>query len=82
VLWVLVTGAVLTAFVATWYAALSRAQAVDVAAVLVFGGVITAFLQNGFADKALPSTLGLVLLTVGAIAAAFAGWRGRQTASG
>ncbi len=82
VLWVLATGTVLTAFVATWYAALSRAQAVDVAAVLVFGGVITAFLQNGFADEALPSTLGLVLMTLGAVAAAFAGWRDRQTATG
>ena len=72
----------LTAFVATWYAALSRAQAVDVAAVLVFGGVITALLQTGLADKPLPSTLGLGLLTFGAAAAAFFAWRERHTATG
>ncbi|GAA6525131.1 EamA family transporter [Intrasporangium sp. DVR] len=40
--WVLVCGALLAAYVATWFAALARAQAVDVTAVLVLGAVITA----------------------------------------
>ena len=40
--WALLTGLLLTAYVATWYAALARAQAVDVTAVLVFGAVVTA----------------------------------------
>ncbi len=42
--WILLTGLLLTAYVATWYAALARAQAVDVTAVLVFGAVVTALL--------------------------------------
>ena len=49
--WVLLTGLLLTAYVATWYAALARAQAVDVTAVLVFGAVITAApLRGGDGD--------------------------------
>ena len=47
--WALLTGLLLTAYVATWYAALARAQAVDVTAVLVFGAVVTALLP-GAAD--------------------------------
>ena len=42
--WVLITGVLLTGYVGTWYAALARAPAVDVTAVLVFGAVITALL--------------------------------------
>jgi len=45
--WVVVTGLLLTAYVGTWYAALARAQAVDVTAVLVFGAVVTALLADG-----------------------------------
>ena len=44
--WVLLTGLLLTAYVATWYAALARAQAIDVTAVLVFGAVVTALLSG------------------------------------
>ena len=44
--WVVLTGLLLTAYVATWYAALARAQAVDVTAVLVFGAVVTALLSG------------------------------------
>jgi drug/metabolite transporter (DMT)-like permease len=69
--WVLATGVILAAYVATWYAALARAQAVDVTAVLVFGAVVTAMLNTGFQGAALGSqVLGLVLVTVGAGAAA------------
>ena len=36
----------LAGYVASWYAALARAQAVDVTAVLVFGAVVTALIAN------------------------------------
>lgn len=70
--WAVTTGVVLGAFVATWYAALARAQAVDAAAVLVFGAVITALLSLGVQGVGLPAarSLGLLLVTAGAAAAA------------
>src|SRR5581483_4920597 len=49
--WIALTGLLLTGYVATWYAALSRAPAIDVTAVLVFGAVATALL-SGAADGA------------------------------
>jgi hypothetical protein len=64
--WALATGAILSVYVASWYSALSRAPAVDVTAVLVFGAVITAFLRSGVDGIALPSTAGLVLVSLGA----------------
>jgi drug/metabolite transporter (DMT)-like permease len=63
--WVLLTGLLLTAYVATWYAALARAQAIDVTAVLVFGAVITALL-SGAADGAHVNLPGTVLVALGA----------------
>ena len=45
--WALLTGLLLAGYVATWYAALARAQAVDVTAVLVLAAVVTAFLDRG-----------------------------------
>lgn len=72
--WALATGLVLTGYVATWYSALARAQAIDVTAVLVFGAVITAALRSGFEDAALaPQGIGLVLVAAGA------GWIVLQT---
>jgi drug/metabolite transporter (DMT)-like permease len=62
--WVVVTGVLLTAYVATWYAALARAQAVDVTAVLVFGAVVTALL-SGAADGTSVSAVGTVLIVLG-----------------
>jgi drug/metabolite transporter (DMT)-like permease len=73
--WALVTGMVLTAYVATWYGALARAHAVDVTAVLVFGAVITAMLDTGVRGVPLPSTAGLVMVSLGAALAAAAGAR-------
>jgi len=65
--WALATGVVLSGYVATWYSALARAQAIDVTAVLVFGAVITATLRSGFEGAALaPSGIGLALVAVGA----------------
>ena len=64
--WVLVTGLILAAYVATWYSALARAQAVDVTAVLVFGAVITALLSR-WADGVTFDLGGVILITAGAI---------------
>jgi drug/metabolite transporter (DMT)-like permease len=72
--WALLTGALLTAFVATWYLALAFAQAVDVTAVLVFGAVVTALLSAG-ADGAPVDAVGLSLVTLGAAAIAVAALR-------
>ena len=62
--WVILTGLLLTAYVATWYAALARAQAIDVTAVLVFGAVVTALL-SGAADGAPVSAVGTILVAAG-----------------
>lgn len=67
--WIALTGLALTAYVATWYLALSKAQAVDVTAVLVLGALITAALRTGFTGAAVPSPVGIALLTVGGVAA-------------
>jgi drug/metabolite transporter (DMT)-like permease len=45
--WAIATGLILAAYVATWYAALARAAAIDVTALLVPGAIITALLQAG-----------------------------------
>jgi drug/metabolite transporter (DMT)-like permease len=63
--WIVLTGLLLTAYVATWYAALARAQAVDVTAVLVFGAAVTALLA-GVVDGAAVSIAGVALVTLGA----------------
>jgi drug/metabolite transporter (DMT)-like permease len=65
--WVLLTGVVLAAYVGTWFAALARAQAVDVTAVLVVAAPVTALL-GAVVDGAdlRPQAGGLVLVTFGA----------------
>lgn len=63
--WAVLTGLLLTAYVATWFAALARAQAVDVTAVLVFGALVTAIL-SGVIDGAAIGVGGTVLVAVGA----------------
>lgn len=63
--WVLVAGAFLSGYVLTWLAALSRAPAVDVTAILVGGALITAILQSALRGAALPDPLGLALIIVG-----------------
>jgi len=72
--WVLLTGLLLMAYVATWYGALALAQAIDVTAVLVFGAVITAVL-SGAVDGAPVSVVGIALIACGAALAALAGAR-------
>ena len=67
--WVLLTGVILTLYVATWFAALARAQATDVTAMLVFGAVITAVLSSGGQLAALaPGAVGLALIAAGTVA--------------
>jgi drug/metabolite transporter (DMT)-like permease len=82
--WALATGAILAVYVATWYAALARAQAVDVTAVLVVGAVVTALLDAAVKGKALaPQGFGLTLLIAGALLMIAAGrLRARRPAAG
>jgi drug/metabolite transporter (DMT)-like permease len=68
--WALATGLLLTAYVGTWFAALARAQAVDVTAVLVFGAFVTALLA-GAVDGTSFSAVGAVLVVAGS---ALTGW--------
>jgi drug/metabolite transporter (DMT)-like permease len=69
--WVLLTGLLLTGYVATWYAGLARAQALDVTAILVFGAVVTATLDGVFKGAALrPDLGGLGLVVAGVVAVA------------
>jgi drug/metabolite transporter (DMT)-like permease len=75
--WALLTGALLAGYVATWYAALSRAQAVDVTAVLVFGAVVTAMLAR-VGDGASLDALGLAVITFGTALSVLAALRARQ----
>ena len=72
--WALLTGLILCGYVATWYAALARAQAVDVTAVLVFGAVITALLSRA-ADGVAFDLGGVILVTAGAVLVALTGRR-------
>jgi drug/metabolite transporter (DMT)-like permease len=78
--WILLTSITLAAYVGTWYAALSRAQAVDVSAVLVGGALITALLETGVRGLAAPPPLGMVLLLAG-VGAVLVG-RSRLTSTG
>jgi drug/metabolite transporter (DMT)-like permease len=77
-MWVLLTGLILAGYVSTWFAALSRAPAVDVTAVLVVGAVITALLAAGVKGAPLVPQLGWVaLVLVGAVLVAVPGRHGR-----
>ena len=65
--WVMLTGLMLAAYVATWFAALARARAVDVTAVLVVGAPVTALLAAGVQHVSLlPQLGGLLVLLAGA----------------
>ena len=77
--WAAVTGVLLSAYVATWYAALQRAPALDVTAVLVAAAVLTALLRAGFDGAPIAADLPwLGLLGAGAAVAAALGWRARE----
>jgi drug/metabolite transporter (DMT)-like permease len=70
--WAVLTGLLLSMYVSTWYAALARAQAVDVTAVLVFGAVVTALL-DGAANGVSVDGVGVGLICIGAALAILAG---------
>lgn len=78
--WAIATGLILAAYVATWYAALARAGAIDVTALLVPGALITVLLQSGSTALA-PRWPGLALLAVGGALAALAAARGSKVSS-
>lgn len=74
--WVLTTGVLLAAYVGTWFAALARAQAVDVTAVLVLAAPVTAALGAATSGTALaPQASWLVMLVLGGVIVAWLGWR-------
>lgn len=60
--WVLLTGVILAGYVSTWFAALARAQAVDVTAVLVLAALITAGLNAVVNRTPLAPQLGWLLM--------------------
>jgi len=64
--WVVLTGLLLAGYVGTWFAALARAQAVDVTAVLVVGAVVTAVLSSVVDGTSLvPQLAGLTMVAAG-----------------
>jgi drug/metabolite transporter (DMT)-like permease len=67
--WVVFTGVLLGAYVASWMAALSLARAVDVTSILVSSAIVTAVLQAVVQHKNLqPQAWGLALVAVGSLA--------------
>ena len=74
--WVLLTGVILACYVATWFAALARAQAVDVTAVLVLAALITAGLNAVVNGTPLAPQLGwLLMLAAGGTLVCVVAWR-------
>jgi drug/metabolite transporter (DMT)-like permease len=75
----LLTGVILAGYVTTWFAALARAHAVDVTAVLVLGAFVTALLDAGVKHVALAPRLGgLALLVAGGALVVLPRLRGRR----
>lgn len=73
-LWAVATGVLLAAYVATWFAALARARALDVTSVLVASAVVTAVLGAAIDGTDLAGELaGLALVAAGS-ALAVAAW--------
>lgn len=63
--WLALTGAVLSLFVSIWFAAVARAQVVDVAAVLVLGSVITGVIDVSTGGAvAMSRIVGWLLITL------------------
>jgi drug/metabolite transporter (DMT)-like permease len=65
--WAALVGGLLALYAATWFAALARAPAVDVTAVLVVGAVVTAGLDHVFAGAARPDPAGVGLAVAGVV---------------
>ncbi|HXI46132.1 MAG TPA: hypothetical protein VNH13_07510, partial [Candidatus Acidoferrales bacterium] len=81
--WGLITGLLLTGYVATWFAALKRAPASVVTAVLVVGAPVTAGLQAIQAGTVVvgPVAIGQLLVLVAGAALVAAALRRRAPAS-
>ncbi|MGK0274193.1 MAG: drug/metabolite transporter (DMT)-like permease [Ilumatobacter sp.] len=63
--WLMLTGLILSVFVSVWFAALARAQAIDVAAILVLGAVITGVLNVADGGAVMPvQAAGWILIGV------------------
>lgn len=82
VLWIAVTGLSLSAYVLTWFVALSRAGALDVTAILVGGAIVTALLQSAVGGVALPSPVGLALVAAGTIVVVARAWKTQSAPTG
>jgi drug/metabolite transporter (DMT)-like permease len=79
--WVLLTGLLLAGYVGTWFAALQRARAVDVTAVLVLSVPITAALDSIVHGTPLAPQLGwLALLLAGGALVVLLAWQGTRRA--
>lgn len=79
--WALLTGMLLCAYVTCWFAALARAQAVDVTAVLVAGALVTAALNSAAQGVALrPQAAGLIFIATGVALACVAATRSQSPA--
>jgi drug/metabolite transporter (DMT)-like permease len=79
--WVVLTGVLLAGYVATWFAALQRALAVDVTAVLVLAVPITATLDSLVHGTPLSPQLGwLALLVGGGALVVLLAWQGTRRA--
>lgn len=68
--WLALTGSLLSGFVSVWFAAVARAQVVDVAAVLVLGAVITGAIDLAAGGAVVPmKAVGwlLIFVSVGAV---------------
>ena len=72
--WVLLTGALLAAYVATWLAALARGRALDVTSVLVGSALVTTALQALAGQHVGAAQLAGLGLVAAGVAAALAAW--------
>lgn len=72
--WILITGVTLAGYVGTWFAALAKAPAVDVTAILVGGALVTAALETGIRGAVIPSVPGIILVTAGVVLIGALGW--------
>jgi drug/metabolite transporter (DMT)-like permease len=74
--WLMLTGLILSVFVSVWFAALARAQAIDVAAILVLGAVITGVLNVAEGGAVVPvQAVGWIL--IGVAVGALVVWQAR-----
>jgi drug/metabolite transporter (DMT)-like permease len=82
-MWVLITGALLAVYVGTWYAALARAQAVDVTAALVSATLVTSLLNAAVKGAPIAAQAGgLAVIAAGTALLVLAALRARGPLEG